>query len=119
MKLLLDSCVWGPASSALRDAGHDVIWAGDWQKDPGDREILRRAHQDDRVLVTLDKDFGELAIIQNRPHSGIVRLVGFSAREQAAACLEVLALYADEVRQGALITADPARVRIRPGEPSG
>ena len=89
MRLLLDSCVWGPAATELRGQGHDVIWAGDWERDPGNREILRRAHTEQRKLVTLDKDLGELAVIQNQPHSGIVRLVGFSARKQASACQEV------------------------------
>ena len=42
MKVLLDTCVWGPAQIEIRDAGHDVIWAGDWDKDPGDEEILNR-----------------------------------------------------------------------------
>jgi hypothetical protein len=40
----LDTCVWGGVRSALSDAGHDVIWAGDWPIDPGDEEILEQAH---------------------------------------------------------------------------
>ena len=40
MNLLLDACVWGGAVTDLRIAGHDAIWAGDWEKDPGDEEIL-------------------------------------------------------------------------------
>ena len=55
-------------------------WAGEWPQDPGDEEILRRAHQESRVLVTLDKDFGELAIVRGQVHSGIVRLVALSAQ---------------------------------------
>lgn len=93
-----------------------MTWAGDWTEDPGDREILRRAHREGRILVTLDKDFGELAVIRGEAHSGIIRLVGFSARAQATACEEVVALYADELRRGALVTVDPARVRVRPAE---
>ena len=115
MELLLDSCVWGLAAAELRERGHDVVWAGDWEKDPGDLEILARAHRERRVLVTQDKDFGELSVVRNEPHSGIIRLVGFSAREQGRACQEVLVRYGDELRRGALITADPARVRVRPG----
>jgi hypothetical protein len=30
MKLLLDSCVWGGALAELQAAGHDVVWAGQW-----------------------------------------------------------------------------------------
>lgn len=34
MKLLLDSCVSGIAASELRDAGQDVLYAGEWDEDP-------------------------------------------------------------------------------------
>ena len=44
MKLLLDSCVWGKAKAVLVDDGHDVVWVGDWKRDPGDREILHHGH---------------------------------------------------------------------------
>jgi len=40
MKLLLDTCVWGGARAHLEAAGHDIVWTGDWAKDPGDAEIL-------------------------------------------------------------------------------
>ena len=62
MKVLLDTCVWGGARDALVAAGHDVIWTGEWAADPGDDEILASAHAEGHVLVTLDKDFGELAV---------------------------------------------------------
>ena len=57
MKVLLETCVWGGAVKDLRSGGHDVVWSGDWPEDPGDEEILARAHSEHRVLVTLDKDF--------------------------------------------------------------
>ena len=79
MKLLLDSCVWGGAAGRLRAAGHDVAWSGDWPADPGDEEVLARALAEGRVLVTLDKDFGELAVVRELPHAGILRLVAQSA----------------------------------------
>lgn len=79
MKILLDTCIWGGAIELLKAAGHDVIWAGAWDVDPGDDEILTRAHQEGRVLVSLDKDFGELAVVRGQPHAGIVRLVNWSA----------------------------------------
>ena len=63
MKLLLDSCVWGGAVGRLRAAGDDVAWSGDWPVDPGDVEILARALAEARILVTFDKEFGELAIV--------------------------------------------------------
>jgi predicted nuclease of predicted toxin-antitoxin system len=113
MKILLDSCVWGKAQLELKDAGHDVVWCGDWSNDPGDEEILALANEQGRVLVTLDKDFGELAVLRGLPHCGIVRLVDISARRQAKVCLQVLAAHGDELTAGAIITAEPGRLRIR------
>ena len=114
MKLLLDSCVWGKAKEQLAAAGHDVLWAGDWAEDPGDEEILARANAEGRVLITLDKDFGELAVIMERPHCGILRLVNYGAREQARVALRVIARHGEELTSGAIITAEASRLRIRP-----
>lgn len=114
MKLLLDTCVSGGAVAPLARAGHDVVWTGAWEADPGDAEILAYAHAQNRVLVTLDKDFRELAIVHGHPHSGIVRLVGLAARQQADACLEAVERYGDELQQGAIVTLEPTRWRIRP-----
>jgi len=114
VKVLLDTCVWGKAKEELSRAGHDTEWAGDWDRDPGDEEILRLAHEQSRVLVTLDKDFGELAVAFGRPHSGLVRLVGLSAREQGTICADVLDRYGQELAAGAIVTVEPGRIRIRP-----
>lgn len=116
MKLLMDSCVYGKARQELEAAGHDVVWAGDWTADPGDAAILAQAHVEGRILVTLDKDFGELAIVYGRPHSGIVRLVNIAARQQAQVCLHVLARYGADLLSGAIVTAEPGRLKIRPPE---
>lgn len=113
MKLLLDSCVWGGAVAELQTAGHDVVRSGDWEDDPGDEAILAKAHAQRRILVTLDKDFGELAIVLRQPHSGIIRLVNFSARRQAAVCLRILNIHSAELEAGAIVTAERGRLRIR------
>jgi predicted nuclease of predicted toxin-antitoxin system len=116
MKVLLDTCVWGGTLTTLANAGHDVIWTGDWEKDPGDTEILAFAFRERRILITLDKDFGELAIVRRQPHSGIVRLVNLRAHEQGIVALNVLAKYGQELSEGAIVTADARRIRIRPAD---
>jgi predicted nuclease of predicted toxin-antitoxin system len=119
MKLLLDTCVWGGATADLRAAGHDVLWTGDLAQDPGDEDILAQANREQRVLITLDKDFGELAIRRSLPHCGIVRLVNIAARQQAVVCQHVLATYGDELIRGAIVTVEAGRVRIRPPDGTG
>ena len=114
MKVLLDACVWGGAMSVLRSAGHDVEWVGDWSADPGDEQILATAAAQEQVMVTLDKDFGELAVLHRRPHAGIVRLVNLRAHDQGPVCTAALRRYGAELARGAIVTAEDQRVRIRP-----
>lgn len=114
MNVLLDSCVSRGIRIELAAAGHDAIWTGDWPEDPGDEEILARAYAEGRILVTLDKDFGELAIIRDTPHCGILRLVNIAARQQAAVCLHVIAQHGADLQAGAIVTAEPGRLRFRP-----
>ena len=59
MKFLLDACV---ASRVLHytliELGHDVLSARDGYANASDKALLALAYQEDRVLVTEDKDFG-------------------------------------------------------------
>ncbi len=113
MRVLLDSCVWAGAQTTIAASGHEVTWVGEWPADPGDEEILARAAASGAVLVTIDKDFGELAVVRGLPHAGIIRIVGMGAREQGPACVAALARYGEELAVGALVTVERTRVRIR------
>lgn len=113
MRVLLDVCVWGGARVGLASEGHDVEWIGDLSTDPGDEEVINQACAERRVLVTLDKDFGEMAVVHGVPHCGIVRLVDIAASRQADICLLVLKRYEADLNRGALITVSRGRTRIR------
>jgi predicted nuclease of predicted toxin-antitoxin system len=113
LKVLLDACLSPKAKAELESAGHDTIWTGDWPEDPGDEELLSHAHQEGRVLITLDKDFGELAVLRGYSHSGIIRLVNFRAAAQGRVSLQILAKHGGELANGAIITAEPGRIRVR------
>jgi predicted nuclease of predicted toxin-antitoxin system len=113
MRVLLDSCVTGKARAVVEAADHDVIWVGDWPRDPGDEQILRIALSESRIVVTIDKDFGELAIARGIEHCGLIRLVGFRAKEQGTMIIELLAKYAEELQAASIVTADRWRVRVR------
>jgi predicted nuclease of predicted toxin-antitoxin system len=119
MKLLLDTCVWGLAAARLRSEGHDVVWAGEWPEDPGDEEIRELAYLEGRILVTLDNDCGELAVVYCHPHTGIIRLVDFESIDQAVVCFRILNTHAKQLQRGAISTAEPGRFRIRDTEFTG
>ena len=113
MQILANQNFPGEAVEALRAAGHEVLWI---QTDaPGleDRAVLARAAAEGRLVITFDKDFGELAIVRRIPHSGIIRLVNLGARQQAPACLRVINLHEEELKAAAIITVEPSRLRIR------
>jgi predicted nuclease of predicted toxin-antitoxin system len=98
---------------ALSTAGYDADWVGNWPGIPSDLEVLAAAASAGRVLITLDKDFGELAVAFGQPHTGIVRLVEVSLKAQAAVLRTALLRYGTELTQGAIVTASPGRIRIR------
>ena len=116
MRLLLDTCVWSGVVSELETAGHDVEWSGNWPQDPGDEEILAYARLHSRILVTLDKDFGEIAVVKGVRHNGILRIVDFSVRQQGVVCLQAIARHGPELAAGSIVTAEPGRLRVRPPE---
>jgi predicted nuclease of predicted toxin-antitoxin system len=116
-KLLIDSCVSTSVATAFRAKGYEVDWVGDWGRDPGDQEILERAAQETRVLITLDRDFGELAVLRGMRHHGILRLVDIRLHEQAARAEEALRRYRTELEAGGIVTVEPTRIRIREAPP--
>ncbi|HHT9146550.1 MAG: DUF5615 family PIN-like protein [Candidatus Brocadiaceae bacterium] len=113
MKFLLDSCISVFAVKDLRNAGFDVLWVPESGKDPGDEDIIKKAFEEGFVLVTADKDFGELIFVYKRPHPAIIRLVDIPARNQGKSLLRLIETHRFDIEKQALITLDKYRVRVR------
>ena len=60
MRWFADECVDAALVHRLRGAGHDVIYAAEIAAGTTDIQLLRRANDEHRLLLTEDKDFGEL-----------------------------------------------------------
>jgi predicted nuclease of predicted toxin-antitoxin system len=114
MKLLLDTCISPRTRDSLIAEGYAAVWVGDWELDPGDEAILESARISSSILITLDKDFGELAVVFDREHAGIIRLVDIPLQQQASVCIRIIERYGKELQEGALVTVEPGRVRVRP-----
>lgn len=113
MKLLADSCISKTAVQFLRNHGFEVQWIVEWQKDPGDQEILKYALETTAIVITQDKDFGELAIVHGKEHTGIIRLINIATSQQGPTCKYILNKHADALKEQAIITASSYRIRIR------
>ena len=111
--ILIDSCVSPTVGLELKNAGFDVEMVVDWGGDPDDEAILDYAIRKKKVLVTLDRGFGERAFIQHIKHHGILRIVEAPTSQHAAIAIAVLNRYSDDLSSGAIINADLKRVRIR------
>jgi hypothetical protein len=61
MRFLANENFPGIAVSALRNSGHDVTWVRVDAPGAADADVLAWAAREQRILLTLDKDFGELA----------------------------------------------------------
>lgn len=89
---LADECVGRSIVETMRREGFDVAWVAEECPGADDEEVLSRAVGQGRVLLTLDKDFGELAVRLRRPAVAIiiVALPDASAAEIAARTVRVL-----------------------------
>lgn len=74
MRFLVDECTGPAVARWLRGKGHDVLFAGESLRGKDDQLILRIASQENRILLTNDKDFGEKVMRDRQPHVGIVLL---------------------------------------------
>jgi predicted nuclease of predicted toxin-antitoxin system len=102
------------AVTSLRADGHDVWWVRTEAPGISDFEVLDLARRDDRLIITFDKDFGELAFHAHLPVSGVIlfRLRAASSSQLANFVSSVLNSRDDWLGNFAVI--DNFRIRIRP-----
>ncbi len=118
MKFLLDSCAASRTlHQALIDLGHDVLSAREGYSHAADETLLALAYVERRVLVTKDKDFGELVFLRRLPHPCIVRLVGLRVTGEVDAMRDLIERHGDAMREGAIVVVTGRRVRIRSARP--
>lgn len=67
MRFLANENFPGPAVSVLRSAGHDIVWLRTAEPGATDPQVLAWAAREGRILLTFDKDFGELARASTLP----------------------------------------------------
>jgi predicted nuclease of predicted toxin-antitoxin system len=82
MKILLDAHISRPVMSNLMEEGHDCIHAGHLPPKTSDTELMRLAIAEQRVILTADKDFGELVFHRRLIAPGVV-LLRFNYQSEA------------------------------------
>jgi predicted nuclease of predicted toxin-antitoxin system len=115
MKLLLDQDVYAATARFLLDLGHDVVLvASIGLSRAQDQEILRVAQEQKRVLVTRDRDFGNLVFVRELGAGVIYLRVLPSTLNAVHAELErVLNLHTETQLAQAFVVIEPGGHRIR------
>ena len=114
MNLVADEGVDRAVVERLRRDGHDVVYVAELSPGIADEEVLRQANTRGALLITTDKDFGDLVFRQRLSHSGVVllRLAGLPNAAKAELVAAVFRVHAAEVL-GAFSVVSPRQVRIR------
>lgn len=117
MKFLLDQSTDARLAGYLRRLGHDATRIG--ADHPGglpDHRVLAIAVSEGRILITDDRDFGELVFRANRPHAGVIylRLGSYAELSVKIARLDyVLTHHAAQLDQFLVVTVQRVRLRSR------
>ena len=115
MRFLADECCDTNLVASLRENGHDVLYI--FEKKPGasDDEVLIDAYNEKRILLTEDKDFGELVYRLKKPSRGIV-LIRIDVKERRLKWIrlkKLIEIHSDKLL-GYFVVIDTKKFRFRP-----
>lgn len=115
MNFLADESVDGQIVERLRQDGHVVLYVAEMAPGITDDQVLEKANENQALLMTIDKDFGELVFRLGRVHNGVVlvRLGGLSAQSKAEIVAVAISQYAASLGNSFSVIS-PGRIRIRP-----
>lgn len=115
MNFLADEGVDFPVVQELRGDGHAVLHVAEMDPGISDEEVLAAANEKDALLLTADKDFGELVYRLRRVSAGVLlmRLAGLSPAGKAQLVSSVVQEHGDKLFDTFTVVT-PGMVRVRP-----
>ena len=117
MKIVADENIDRQIVDRLRADGHEVLFVA--ELDPGidDEAVLLRSRQTDAILLTADKDFGELVFRQRLVHAGVllIRLARIEPDIKATLVAAIFDRHGEELSAGfAVLSEHSLRLRKQP-----
>lgn len=113
MRFLADECCDFSVVEALRTAGYDVLCVSEIKPRADDTEVIKRAGLDKRILLTEDKDFGQLVYAHGHSITGVI-LLRFPSYARKTIAEDVVTLVTRQGKKliGCFTTVQPGQVRI-------
>jgi predicted nuclease of predicted toxin-antitoxin system len=115
VKFLADECCDHGLVGALRQSGYDVLYVSDSKRGVSDDDVLSLAFEEQRIILTEDKDFGELVYRLKKPAHGII-LIRIAVKNRSLKwprIKKLLDAYSDRC-SGRFVVIDENKFRFRP-----
>jgi predicted nuclease of predicted toxin-antitoxin system len=117
MKFLADEGVDKPIVDLLRSSGFDIHYVLETHQGSDDEHVLLLANEESRILITQDKDFGELVYRLQKAHQGIILIrLGTTPAPEKARLVNYVLLEYDKKLDKAFTVIQANAVRIRKQE---
>ncbi len=113
MRLVADESCDFAVVSAVRSAGHDVISIAERMPGAEDEQVIKLAATERRLLLTEDKDFGQLVFAAAKGNSGVI-LIRYPSTARSTLTDEVVKLLAERTESlySRFVVMEPGRVRV-------
>lgn len=114
IRFLLDVGVGKKTLEQLQVLGSDAISVLDLNPEMADADILSVAHKEKRMVITMDKDFGELVYRSGKQHNGVLllRLEDATGDEKAVIVQQIVEKFASQI-EGHFCVFQNGQLRIR------
>lgn len=113
MRFLADECCDVAIVKALRKAGHDVKSVAETASGSDDTDVIRLAIREKRILITEDKDFGQLVYAHGHSSGGVIFLrYSVSARLRITEDVVKLVKQSGKTLIGCFVVVQPGRIRV-------
>jgi predicted nuclease of predicted toxin-antitoxin system len=108
MRFLVDECTGPAVATWLRDHDHDVYSVFDQARGMEDDDVIQKALDEERVLITNDKDFGDKVYRDGRLHRGVIlfRLEDERPASKIRALSRLLEAYSDKIPNSFLVVTE-------------
>lgn len=115
MKFLVDECVGNGIAEWLRSQGYDTVSILEISPGIPDDEVLHMAFQENRILITIDKDFGDIVFRSNKDHCGIIllRLLSWQLQHKITILENVLIRYTAELEYNFIVVTEQSVRMVR------
>ena len=115
IKFLADVNIEKPLVDFLSKQGYDIKWIPDYDCEMPDEDLIQLANREKRILITNDKDFGDLIFLQKRMSAGTIlfRVKGQNSQDKIKLMKKLLMGYKDKLLNHYMVITK-LKIRIIP-----